>query len=49
MKNIQYRIHINAQRQKVWETMIDPDTYKEWANASWPDSTMKANGKKMKK
>lgn len=38
MKNIQYEIHIKAPRQKVWETMIDPDTYKEWTNASWPDS-----------
>lgn len=38
MKELQYEIHINAPRQKVWETMIDPDTYKEWTNASWPDS-----------
>ena len=38
MKDLQYKIHINAPRQKVWETMIDPDTYKEWTNASWPGS-----------
>ena len=38
MKNLEYKIHINAAKQKVWETMIQPDTYKEWTNASWPGS-----------
>lgn len=29
---------ISADPQKVWETMLAPETYKEWANASWPGS-----------
>lgn len=38
MKNLEYKIHINAPKQKVWETMVQPETYKEWTNASWPGS-----------
>jgi len=25
-------------QKKVWEMMINPVTYKEWTNVSWPDS-----------
>ena len=38
MKNIEYKIHINAPKQKVWETMIKPDTYKKWVAVGWPNS-----------
>jgi hypothetical protein len=28
-----YSIHINAPKEKVWDTMLGDDTYKEWASA----------------
>lgn len=31
-------IEINAPKKKVWDTMLDPETYKEWAGAAWPGS-----------
>ena len=37
-KEFKYEIYIDAPKQKVWETMIQPDTYKEWTNASWAGS-----------
>lgn len=27
-----YSIHINAPREKVWDTMLTQDTYREWTN-----------------
>ena len=38
MKKLEYRIKIAGDSKKVWETMLHPETYKEWANASWPGS-----------
>jgi len=38
MTNLEYKIHIKAPKQKVWEIMLQPDTYKEWTGASWPGS-----------
>lgn len=49
MKNLEYKIHINAPSQKVWETMIQPDTYKKWVAASWPDSFYEGEWKKNEK
>jgi uncharacterized protein YndB with AHSA1/START domain len=49
MKNIEYKIHINAPKQKVWETMLQPDTYKEWVAASWPGSFYEGEWKKDEK
>jgi L-rhamnose mutarotase len=28
-----YSIHINAPKEKVWNTMLGQDTYREWASA----------------
>jgi hypothetical protein len=39
MKNLEYKIHIKAPKQKVWETMIQSDTYEQWVAASWPGSS----------
>ncbi len=50
-KKIKYEIHINAPKQKVWEMMIQHDSYKEWTNASWPGSYYEGewkNGEKIK-
>ena len=51
MKNLEYKIHIKAPKQKVWETMIQPGTYEEWVAASWPGSSYKGKwneGEKIK-
>lgn len=38
MKELVYTIAIHAGKQKVWQTMLAPDTYKEWVGAAWPGS-----------
>jgi len=38
MKKLESKIDIPASKQKVWDTMLNPDTYKEWVNAAWPGS-----------
>jgi hypothetical protein len=38
MKKLEYNINIASPPKKVWNIMLQPGTYKEWANASWPDS-----------
>ena len=38
MKKITFSIDINAAPAKVWETMLAPETYKEWVNPVWPGS-----------
>lgn len=38
MKKLEYQISINASPKHVWETMLAPDTYREWVAGSWPDS-----------
>jgi hypothetical protein len=41
MKKIAYQISIAAPKQKVWDTMLQPDTYQEWTGAGWPGSFYK--------
>ena len=36
MEKVVFTTDINASRQQVWETMFNPDTYKEWVGAGWP-------------
>lgn len=38
MKKLEFTIEINAGKKKVWDTMLQPDSYREWVRASWPDS-----------
>ena len=38
MKTLEYKIDIAADRRKVWDTMLQPETYKEWTAVSWPGS-----------
>lgn len=38
MKKLTFSISINAPKKKVWDTMLHPVTYREWANAAWPGS-----------
>lgn len=41
MKHLEFKTQIEADKKKVWNTMLHPETYKEWVNASWPGSTYK--------
>jgi uncharacterized protein YndB with AHSA1/START domain len=38
MNTLQYQIEINAPAEKVWNTMLNADTYQEWTAVSWPNS-----------
>ncbi|WP_290796424.1 SRPBCC family protein [Flavihumibacter sp. UBA7668] len=38
MKKINFSIYINAPKQKVYDTLIDPQLYKVWVDVSWPNS-----------
>ena len=38
MEKLKFSISIACDKQKVWDTMLQPDTYKKWVAASWPDS-----------
>jgi uncharacterized protein YndB with AHSA1/START domain len=38
MKTLNYSIKIDAPKQKVWNTMLEKDSYKKWAQAFSPDS-----------
>lgn len=33
MKTLDFTIEINAPKEKVWEVMLQPETYKEWTSA----------------
>ena len=43
MEKLEFSISIACDKQKVWDTMLQPDTYKEWVAASWPDSFYKGH------
>ena len=38
MKNLQFRIDIDAPKEKVWNVMLNKDTYPDWVGVSWPTS-----------
>jgi uncharacterized protein YndB with AHSA1/START domain len=46
MKKLEFNITIDADRQKVWDTMFNPATYKEWVSVSWPGSYYQGTWKK---
>jgi len=46
MENIQFNITINASKQKVWNTMLSQDTYREWAKAFHEGSHYEGNWEK---
>ncbi len=49
MKRLEYKIEISAPAKKVWNKMLQPDSYKEWAQASWPDSCYEGSWEKGEK
>lgn len=46
MKELEFTAQISAPKKKVWDTMLNLDTYKEWTNVAWPGSTYEGNWKK---
>ncbi|HYC83197.1 MAG TPA: SRPBCC domain-containing protein [Candidatus Paceibacterota bacterium] len=38
MEKLRFSIFINAPREKVWETMLNEDTYREWTKVFDPGS-----------
>lgn len=38
MEHLEYKIEIAAPAKKVWETMLQEETYKQWVGKSWPGS-----------
>lgn len=38
MKKLEFVINIHAPKKKVWETMLNPATYQQWVDVSWPGS-----------
>lgn len=38
MKQLTYRASIAAPAKTVWDTIIGPESYKEWTGAAWPNS-----------
>ena len=45
MKKLEYSIDINATTEKIWTTMLSPETYAVWTNISWPGSFYQGNWK----
>lgn len=43
MQKIHYSIHINAPREKVWNTMLTEATYTQWTTAFSPGSYFKGS------
>jgi uncharacterized protein YndB with AHSA1/START domain len=51
MKNLEYKIVISAPAKKVWDTMLNLETYQQWVAKSWPNSSYVgkwATGEKIK-
>lgn len=43
MQKLHFSTHINAPREKVWNTMLEKATYKEWTKAFNPSSTFEGS------
>ena len=43
MQKIHYSIQINAPKEKVWHTMLDDETYRDWTGAFNPGSYYKGS------
>ena len=46
MKKLEFKIDINASAKKVWDTFLDPESFKEMISASYPGSYYKGQWKK---
>jgi hypothetical protein len=43
MQKLHFSIHINAPKEKVWNTMLDNKTYREWTSVFSPGSDFVGN------
>ena len=51
MERLEYKVVISAPAKKVWDTMLNQETYRQWVAKSWPDSDNEgkwAKGEKIK-
>lgn len=39
MKTLNFDILIDASPEKVWDTMLGKETYKQWVDVAWPGSS----------
>jgi uncharacterized protein YndB with AHSA1/START domain len=49
MEKFEYKIAIAAPAKKVWETMLQQETYKQWAGKAWPGSSYEGKWEKGEK
>lgn len=49
MENLEYRTVINAPAKKVWDSMLQKETYEQWVAKSWPDSSYEGKWSKGEK
>ncbi|HEY0434065.1 MAG TPA: SRPBCC domain-containing protein [Chitinophagaceae bacterium] len=49
MNDYQFNTTIKASAEKVWNTMLGPETYKQWIAAAWPGSFFEGKWKKGEK
>jgi uncharacterized protein YndB with AHSA1/START domain len=42
MQTLHYSTFINAPREKVWDTMLGEETYKQWASVFNPDTSVES-------
>lgn len=38
MEHLEYKVVISAPAKKVWDTMLQEETYRQWVAKSWPNS-----------
>lgn len=51
MKQLEFKTQIAADKKKVWNTMLNPESYKKWVDVSWPGSYFEgiwAKGEKLR-
>lgn len=51
MKQLEFNVQIASDKQKVWNTMLQLESYEVWAGAAWPGSSYEgewAKGKNLK-
>lgn len=45
MKTLEFSIDITSDKKNVWNTMLQLDTYQQWAGEAWPNSSYEGEWK----
>lgn len=45
MKKLEYKTEIAARRDKVWNTLVQPDSFREWVDGGFPGAYYEGNWK----